>query len=396
MAKEIITAQPKQKKSKLGDIIVLCIVLLLVGSAIYLFAFGFKDYTDMKDMQLTWSEVSKVADTEDKDAPTQYIEYRTDDNKNIIIPELSKQVPSIEDTNTVNIAELNTVDYLYRPINLEALRSVNVDVSGYIYIPDTYVDYPILKETTSNTYYYLTHNINKYVDKYGSIFELSDEERNVKEMSNAVNIIFGHHMKSGAMFTNLFKYTDSSFNTNPIYIYRDDYRIEYAVFAACTMNSQDSLYDFDAYELGSENYEKLLTRLAECNQITCDAAFPDNSTPIIVLSTCKDAYSDVRFIVCAIEIRRAMVPEYYNSLEQVKEYGGDENAIAVETEMDTSMFNKNTDVLDNTIGNDINNSNILNNINNINNNIDNNIDNNTENTGTGQRKGVIISGTKRN
>ena len=92
-----------------------------------------------------------------------------------------------------------------------------------------------------------------------------------------------------------------------------------------------------------------------------------------------------------------MVPEYYNSLEQVKEYGGDENAIAVETEMDTSMFNKNTDVLDNTIGNDINNSNILNNINNINNNIDNNnTDNNTENTGTGQRKGVIISGTKRN
>lgn len=347
MAVEIMPARTeKKKKSHVLDFIIIGFVILCIIIAIIVFSYGYSDYSEMKDMQLTWTEIVDIANTDDPNKPIQFVEFSKTENQNTdILPVdkipqgiiLSDMIvpPKKEDVKEVNINQTQPnmpVDYLYRSINLNALRQVNKDVSGYIYIPNTKVDYPILKETEAYKYYYLNHDIKHKVDKYGSIFELTDEERNTDEINNAVNIIFGHNMKSGAMFAGVTNYRNTGYMNNPVYVYRDDYRIEYQAFAFCTIDCHESIYDFDAYELGSDNYKELLEWIKSKSDYEFTTSLPDINDPIVVLSTCRDANSNVRQILCLKEVRRAMVPEYYETLQEVYQYGGNSNGIVKEEE----------------------------------------------------------------
>ena len=307
MAIEIMSKYQKPKKSHKMDIIVISIVLILIGTSVGLFLFGLGDYEQLKNMQLTWTQIAELADADDPNAPQEYID---------------------ENGDTIIVAETDQKDYLYRSINLAALQEINPDTNGYIYIPNTEVNYPIMKETEPNVHFYLDHNFYKNSDKYGSIFELCDEERGIPGIDNPINVIFGHHMASGAMFSGLYAYENQEFNTNPIFIYRDEYRVEYAVFAVCVVGQHDEVYDFSGFERDSDKYDQLLNRLVNESRVTCEAEKPSNDEDIIILSTCKGgAGTSLRLIVCAKEVRKVMVPEYYHSLEEVQQYGGESEAI---------------------------------------------------------------------
>lgn len=319
MAIEIKRAEaPKAKRSKAIDYIIIFAAVCVVAGAIYIFYKGFSEYGEMRKMKLKWIEMAELADTPDPDAPEGYIELAAGEGS--VTGELGPELKN------------DTDDYLYKAVNLKALRSVNPDVSGYIYMPNTMVDYPILKESMPERYYYLNHDIRKNYDKYGSIFELCDEERGEPGIENAANIIFGHNMKSGAMFAGIVNYNYAGFSGNPMYIYRDEYRIEYVPFAACSLDAKDMLYDFDAYAVGSDNYKELLDRLKGLSSAKFDADFPDANTPMIALSTCSgsDGYTSARTVVFFKESRRAVTPEYYDNLNDVKQYGGDRNGILQE------------------------------------------------------------------
>lgn len=316
MAIQIEAARPqKKKKSKAIEALLIFAIVCAIGGGGVLLAAGYDDYSQMRDMKLTWKEIADIADAPDPDAPGEYVEIGAGGISGGVV------LAGLEPT------KADTLDLLYRPINIKALREVNPDVSGYIYSPNTAIDYPILKEREPEKYYYLDHNINSEHDRYGSIFELCDEERGEPGISNAVEIVFGHNMASGAMFAGLKNYRSEGFDDNPVYIYRDEYRIEYRAFASCIVNAYDSVYDFDAYSLGSEAYGELLEWIKSKNGVGFTSQAPDKDTPIVILSTCNDAHSNIRHIVCLVETRRALVPEYYDSLQEVGQYGGDENGI---------------------------------------------------------------------
>lgn len=325
---------PKKKKSRIIEFLLIFAIAGLIAGGAVIIAIGYGDYEQMRDMRLTWTKAAETADRTDSDAPSAYIEIKPGDTADgMVLPELAPK-------------EADPDDLLYRSINLKALREMNPDVSGYIYSPNTAINYPILKETEPGRYYYLTHNIDNEDDRYGSIFELCDDERGVPGINNAVNIIFGHNMASGAMFAGLNNYKYEGFDQNPVYIYRDDYRIEYRAFASCIVNAYDSLYDFDAYPLGSGEYEDLLKWIMSKNNVAFTAQAPGKNTPIVVLSTCNDAHSDVRHIVCLVETRRALVPEYYESIKEVGEYGGDRQGISRPAENASEMPDYRQDIID--------------------------------------------------
>lgn len=328
MGIQIMAPNQKPKNNHIMDIIVILVIILLIGGSIILFVFGMGDYSDKKNMELTWAEIIHIAETEDPEA--EQPEYVDETGEEIVLT-----------------AEALKNDYLYKSINLAALREINADTSGYIYIPNTKVNYPILKENIPEEYFYLNHNFYKNYDKYGSIFELSDDERNISGIDNAIELIFGHHMASGVMFSGIYAYEDQTFNTNPIYVYRDEFRVEYAVFAVCVVDKNDPLYDFDAYEIDSDNYKALLDRLCSNSKVTCEATKPESDEHIIILSTCKGAAgTSNRLVVCAKEVKRVMTPEYYNSLDDVYEYGGESEAIDPnEAGIDTSNGNSMNDLL---------------------------------------------------
>ena len=83
-------------------------------------------------------------------------------------------------------------------INLEALRQVNPDVIGWVMIPDTKINYPILQGTDND--YYLGHTWQGVKNSVGSIFM---EYRNTPDFTDYNTILYGHNMNDGSMFANL-------------------------------------------------------------------------------------------------------------------------------------------------------------------------------------------------
>ena len=84
----------------------------------------------------------------------------------------------------------------YMAQKMAAAKAINSDVKGYIYIPGTNIDFPILANA-KDMYYYSDRNINKQKDSKGSIYSFySVLTRN--------NVVTGHNMRtSGTMFHEL-------------------------------------------------------------------------------------------------------------------------------------------------------------------------------------------------
>lgn len=99
-------------------------------------------------------------------------------------------------------------------VDWEALRQINPDVVGWIYMPGTDINYPIAHRAGDDEYY-LYHNFNgasssEFGAEYGSIM-LSGV--NTADFSDEVNIIYGHNMNNGTMFAPLSNMEEDWFNT---------------------------------------------------------------------------------------------------------------------------------------------------------------------------------------
>ena len=100
---------------------------------------------------------------------------------------------------------------------LLALYEKNPDLAGWLTIPDTDIDYPVMYLSDDNDYY-LAHNIEKEEDINGLLVL---DKRCTPDGSGVNLLIHGHNMKSGAMFGNLDKYKDPEYGREHPYILYD-------------------------------------------------------------------------------------------------------------------------------------------------------------------------------
>lgn len=91
-------------------------------------------------------------------------------------------------------------------------RSVNPDVIGWITIPGTPVDYPVVQGPAEDPDFYLTHDVYRKPSYMGCIYlDAGCAETGLLDSRNAV--LFGHHMGMGdtSMFNAVASYTDAAF-----------------------------------------------------------------------------------------------------------------------------------------------------------------------------------------
>lgn len=88
----------------------------------------------------------------------------------------------------------------------EQIKAKNPDVIGWINIPDTAIDYPVVRCADND--YYLTHDIDHNDSKFGAIFM---DYRNADSAQQKHIIIYGHNMKNGTMFRDLMNYKIKDF-----------------------------------------------------------------------------------------------------------------------------------------------------------------------------------------
>lgn len=179
-----------------------------------------------------------------------------------------------------------------------SLKEQNEDIYAWLTVPGTEIDYPILQCEEDN--FYLTHNLEKKYDKYGSIY--SNASCNGTDFKDYNTILYGHNMRNGSMFAGLHKYEDESFfEENPyFYIETEQGENTYQIIAAAEytdvyipaqydMKSSGSVTEFLKSVCSGEN--------ADGNINMNETIEIENVEHIVTLSTCISGKSTKRYLV---------------------------------------------------------------------------------------------------
>lgn len=184
---------------------------------------------------------------------------------------------------------------LLRRIDFDALHAINTDIFGWLYIPDTNVDYPTLQEQTVGETFYLNHDYDKSYSQNGSI--LTPKEP--MDLEDAHLLLFGHHMRDkSVMFSSLPSlYSDEMYGKEHFYMYMyyPDRAERWILWTAVDSQSDDMVYTIP-YTIGSDDYQNLLDNIDIIKKYSVSKK-PDKQTKTVVLSTCngRQAGSPVRF-----------------------------------------------------------------------------------------------------
>lgn len=178
-------------------------------------------------------------------------------------------------------------------IDLAALQQVNGDVVGWIRIPDTKINYPLLQGEDND--YYLKHTWNDQSNTVGSIFL---EHLNSPDLTDYNTIIYGHNMRDGSMFAGLHKYAVQKYWEEHPYVYiavaEGVYR--YEIFSSYRAEVESPAYGLSFNQ--AKTRRDFLQHALENSQIETQIV-PEETDRILTLSTCSGAGYTNRWVVHA-------------------------------------------------------------------------------------------------
>lgn len=188
------------------------------------------------------------------------------------------------------VTEVKQDSPLDRKIDFNQLKSINEDIIGWIYIPNTNIDYALLKGKTNDTYIHT--NYEKKYSFGGSIFL---DEGNNASLTDSNTIIYGHNMKNGAMFANIKKFADHDYFINhpKVYIYLPDGSINvYSVYSTKIIDAKSNYYlkdiDYASYVANAKSSAK------QSRDVDTQ-----NGAPLLLLSTCYAPDTTTRSVLFA-------------------------------------------------------------------------------------------------
>lgn len=182
------------------------------------------------------------------------------------------------------------------------LYDMNPDMAGWISIPGTEVNYPVM-HTPGRTDYYLYRNFDKEDSSRGCIY-IREECDPVMPSDNIT--IYGHHMRDGSMFAALDDYSEQSFWQEHRYIYFDTITEHhtYEIFAVFITTA--SVGEGFAYHefVNAANKAEFDTFVARCKALDLydTGITPEYGDKLICLSTCDYSLVNGRLVVAARRI----------------------------------------------------------------------------------------------
>ncbi len=179
----------------------------------------------------------------------------------------------------------------------------NEDMAGWLVIPDTVIDYPVMW-TPRDEKYYLYRDFEGKENQNGSL--ILDTDSSLDPITTNL-IIHGHNMRSGAMFGNLTDYESRDFyeEHRQISLYTEECRRNYeviAVFRSQVYRKTDEVFKFykffqaDTQEEFDDFYQNIKELSLYDTGVT--AQFGDR---FLTLSTCVYHVEQGRFVVVAKE-----------------------------------------------------------------------------------------------
>lgn len=180
----------------------------------------------------------------------------------------------------------------------------NEDMAGWLIVPGTVIDYPIMW-TPEDEEYYLYRGFDKEKNSNGCL--ILDTDSCTNPLTTNL-IIHGHNMKSGAMFGNLTDYENEEyFKEHPsVILHTKECQRNYeviAVFYSQVYKKTDDVFKFYKFFQANteEEFNDFYTNIKDLSiyDTGVTAEFGDN---FITLSTCAYHVERGRFVVVAKEV----------------------------------------------------------------------------------------------
>ena len=177
-----------------------------------------------------------------------------------------------------------------------SLLDVNSDLVGWVSVPGTVIDYPVVQADDND--FYLRRDIHKQTASGGAIFM---DYRSDSNGQGRHTILYGHHMRNGTMFKELEKFKNAEFFQENGYVRFDTLfaEIEWEVFSVYIT---DTTFPYIQVSFSSdEEYVDFLKRIQNKSIYQKDIEL-NAEDQILTLSTCTYEYDDARFVVHARRI----------------------------------------------------------------------------------------------
>lgn len=209
---------------------------------------------------------------------------------------LAEQTTEAPETEAETETEEETEPPYVSPIDFEALWKENPDTVGWITIPDTQIDYPIVYDGEDNeTYLHKDFYGNDSV--YGTIYLDADSE---PDFSGWNNPIYGHHMRDGSMFKDVTRYKDEEFFKEHQYfeIYTPERTIHLKALS-CYYADASGIVRKTRFTSQESFDEWVRERLEPCEFAELPEFSVDN---MYVLVTCSYEFNNARTLLFAVEV----------------------------------------------------------------------------------------------
>lgn len=313
----VIPKKPQSNKSRKSVIIALIILLALivaavVGLIVYLLPGCIEDcqnnaiYSELDNISRVYDgevqvPVSPVIEgiiisqetTLPQNETQSPIQYQPTDNTLLPIPEK----PIFEETPEATVEPSPTPlilpgDYSKYKRNFEKLLKINSDCVGWLEVPGTTINYPVVY--SENSQEYLNKDFNGSQNKHGTIFATGT--RGIKGR----NIVFYGHASASTntMFSNLKKFRDKSFfnkHNEIIFSSVDGNVYVYKIFAVIEVSIKGHTYNYNQADFSSDiDFRKFIDTAQSLSVIDTGVYVPDGSHTI-ALSTCVKG--DLRLVV---------------------------------------------------------------------------------------------------
>ncbi len=248
-------------------------------------------YLESLSSQSSYDTLADLVEQGKNDIPQETILYVPPVvDEGVMVPEdPTDPTASVEDLNepTVILPEYSGI-YL-----------LNTDLVGWISIPDTRVNYPVM-QSPDRPDYYLTRDFDGKDNKNGCIYVR--EQCNVFRPSDNLTI-YGHNMRNGNMFHDLHKFRDKSFWEGHKYLTFDTILEHHTYEIVAVFTTTASVGRGFAYHLfvNAATEEEFDQYVAKCKQLALydTGVTAEYGDKLITLSTCEYSQVNGRLVLVA-------------------------------------------------------------------------------------------------
>ena len=281
----------KREKQKFWRVVFWTALLGCLSCACYVGWYYWSRYqTEREYEELRW-EIARQTETEEETGHAPTLEEIEGAEFTGII---DAPAPAIPDGVLTDASE--------NPVNFTLLSQINPELYAWIRIPNTNIDYPVAQHRGEDQTFYLHHDMYGTPQFAGCIYS---ESANSTDFKDPVTVLYGHNMKNGSMFQNLFQYKDESFflDNRYVYIYTPGMVRVYEIYSAYPYDDRNIMKSFDFAE--QEELKKYIEESQHPRSMEAmmrEGAEVTQESKILTLSTCIAGQTDARFLVQAVLI----------------------------------------------------------------------------------------------